>query len=134
MAYGKIVADQIQHSSEGTVGTQYVVSGSAKALLVYDNTGTATTLNSLNISSVNDFAVGQLTPTFSNSFSDTNYTYAGAAYCGGGGSAINPAMAASTYGSAPAITSSAVSLAYEDVDGAYTDYDKNTVIFHGDLA
>lgn len=36
MAYGKIVADQIQHSSEGAVGTQYVVNGSAKAWVYFD--------------------------------------------------------------------------------------------------
>jgi len=58
MAYGKIVADQIQHSSEGTVDTQYVVSGSAKIWFgAPDETG-HTIAQSLNISGSTDNGAG----------------------------------------------------------------------------
>ena len=82
MAYGKIVADQIQHSSEGTVGTQYVVSGSAKAWVNANND--ATTNSSFNISTGTDHATGQFSYTLTNSFTATN-DFAQVAVMGGTG-------------------------------------------------
>ena len=70
MAYGKIVADQIQHSSEGTVGTQYVVNGSAKVWCAYDSYAQVID-GSLNASSLTDNATGDTTVTFSSAFSAT---------------------------------------------------------------
>ena len=70
MAYGKIVADQIQHSSEGTVGTQYVVNGSAKVWCAYDSHAQVID-GSLNASSLTDNATGDTTITFSSAFSAT---------------------------------------------------------------
>jgi len=77
MAYGKIVADQIQHSSEGTVGTQYVVSGSAKAWVNFNGTGTPAINNSNNVSTLTDTATGQQTFAFTNAMNDANYAPSG---------------------------------------------------------
>lgn len=71
MAYGKIVADQIQHSSEGTVGTQYVVNGSAKSRASWANSADTNQLldgNSLNVSSAADNGVGIFTISYTSSF------------------------------------------------------------------
>ena len=71
MAYGKIVADQIQHSSEGTVGTQYVVSGVAKSRASWANSADTNQLldgNSLNVSSGADNGVGIFTISYTNGF------------------------------------------------------------------
>ena len=73
MAYGKIVADQIQHSSEGTVGTQYVVNGSAKAFVNFNGVGTVAISESLNMSSVTDNATGDYTPVLSSAMNNTDY-------------------------------------------------------------
>ena len=132
MANGKLIADQIQHSSEGTVGTQYVVSGVAKAHINFDNKSNADILNSFSTSSITDIATGQTTISFSVNFSDVNYVYAGAAYQTG--TAVPAFAATGTYNSAPSISSSAVPVSYEDVDAGFTDYDKNTCVFYGDLA
>lgn len=83
MAYGKIVADQIQHSSEGTVGTQYVVNGSAKHD-VHINTS-FTIQRSRNTSSVVD--TGSASPSgpadwtvsFTSNMNDTHYNTIGTA-------------------------------------------------------
>lgn len=74
MAYGKIVADQIQHSSEGTVGTQYVVSGSAKCWMNLNGTGTIIVNDSLNVTSCTDGGTGRYKPQYTNSFNSVNYT------------------------------------------------------------
>ena len=104
----------------------------AKAHINFDNNGTATILNSFNASSITDVGVGQTTITFSINFSDVNYVYAGAVYQTG--TAVPAFAAVGTYNGAPSITSSAVPVAYEDVDAGFTDYDKNTALFLGDLA
>ena len=78
MAYGKIVADQIQHSSEGTVDTQYVVNGSAKAWLDYSGSGT-TFNDSFNASGAVDNGVGDYTYSFISNQLTANYAICSAA-------------------------------------------------------
>ena len=75
MAYGKIVADQIQHSSEGTVGTQYVVSGVAKAWVHFNGTGTVATRDSFNMSSVTDRGTGTYTTSATNAMASADYAW-----------------------------------------------------------
>ena len=67
---GKIVADTLEHSTAGSVTTDYVVNGSAKALF---NVTTNSTLVSggLNVSSLNDRATGRMTISLTNSMSNT---------------------------------------------------------------
>ena len=56
---GKIIADQIEHSTAGSLDTQYVVNGSAKAHVRFIGAGTvAISGYSLNVSSVTDFGTG----------------------------------------------------------------------------
>tara|TARA_R100000322_G_C5399696_1_gene180963 strand:- start:346 stop:729 length:384 start_codon:yes stop_codon:yes gene_type:complete len=71
---GKIVADQLEHSSAGSLDTQYVVNGSAKNWLAFD--GTATTpaaRGSFNHSSITDNDTGDFTNNFTSSLADVNY-------------------------------------------------------------
>ncbi len=50
-----------------TVGTEYVVNGSAKAWVNFDGTGTASIRDSLNMSSLSDNGTGDFTLTYSSS-------------------------------------------------------------------
>ncbi len=72
MALGKIKADTLEHSTAGSVDTQYVVNGSAKAWVNFNGTGTIATRDSLNVSGLVDNATGTYTVSYSNSFSDGN--------------------------------------------------------------
>ena len=67
MALGKIKADTLEHSTAGTVDTQYVVNGSAKAFCHFS---TDTTQSSFNVSSTVDAGTGQYKSTYTNSMSD----------------------------------------------------------------
>ncbi len=69
---GKIVADQIQHSSEGTVGTQYVVNGSAKAWCSWNMHNTNTIENSFGVASLSDDGTGTNGINFSSAMSGAN--------------------------------------------------------------
>ncbi len=72
---GKIIADTLEHSTAGSIATNYVVRGSAKAW--FDAFTFATPDNSLNVSSVTDNSTGQCSPNFVTSFADADYTLHG---------------------------------------------------------
>ena len=77
MAFGILKADTLTHSTEGSVSTEYVVSGSAKA---WANITTASTIginDSFNISGVVDNAAAQTTYSFTNSFTNNDYSALG---------------------------------------------------------
>lgn len=74
---GKIIADQLEHSSVGVVDTKYVVEGSAKVLERHNSSHTIS--SSLNVSSITDNGAGDTTVTYSNAFSAaTQFLFAAA--------------------------------------------------------
>ena len=70
---GKIIADQLEHSSVGVVDTKYVVNGSAKAWGDVSGSGTPVVDDSLNIASVTDVGSGNRKYTTTNALSNTSY-------------------------------------------------------------
>ncbi len=75
---GKIVADQLEHSTAGTVDTQFVVKCVAKHFINFDaSSGTPTSLNSFNVSSITDTATGKFVINMTNNYSNANYSLAG---------------------------------------------------------
>ena len=77
MALGKIKADTLEHSTAGSLDTQYVVKGSAKARLSLDGTGTISVTGSFNISSTSDDATATYTANYTSNMSDATYTVSG---------------------------------------------------------
>jgi hypothetical protein len=78
MALGKIKADTLEHSTAGSLDTQYVVNGSSKAWVNYSGSGT-TFRDSLNMSSATDNGTGDYTHAFTSNMGNVNYaigTYA----------------------------------------------------------
>ena len=69
---GTIVADTLTHSTAGSLTTDYVVNGSAKAWCRTDSTATA--LDSHNISSGTDNGTGDYTFSFTSSMNNENFT------------------------------------------------------------
>jgi len=70
---GKIIADTLEHSTAGSVTTDYVVEGSAKAWLNWNTVTSHSTRDSLNVSSITDGGTGITTITFTSSMNDSNY-------------------------------------------------------------
>ena len=69
MALGKIKADTLEHSTAGSLGTEFFVNGSSKHWIsVTYNSGTPTNRDSLNVSSIADTAAGECTVTLSTAF------------------------------------------------------------------
>ena len=70
---GKIVADTLEHSTAGSLDTQYVVNGSAKAWVNFNGTGTPAIRDSLNFSSITDIGTGVGDTNFTNSFANNDF-------------------------------------------------------------
>ena len=69
---GTIVADTLTHSTAGSIATNYVVNGSAKAWVNYDCAST-TPRDSLNVASLTDNGTGYFTTNFSNAMNNDDY-------------------------------------------------------------
>ena len=74
---GKIVADTLEHSTAGSIATNYVVEGSAKSWVNFNGTGTVAVQDSLNVSSITDNGTATYTQNYSSSFSNASYSVTG---------------------------------------------------------
>lgn len=91
---GKIVADTLEHSTAGSIATNFVVNGSAKAWVNFDGTATdAAFRDSFNVSGMIDVDTGQYTASYTNSMSNGTYVFTTATVDGSttnrGGNTLN---------------------------------------------
>jgi hypothetical protein len=120
----------VSNISDGTttVGTGYVVNGSAKAWVNFNGTGTIAARDSFNAASLTDNGTGDYTVNFTNAMANVNFS--SAATCSGDGGAqlrcATALQALYAVGSCRFQTTSA-NVALADVNGVY-------VSIHGDLA
>jgi hypothetical protein len=70
---GTIIADTLTHSTAGSVTTDYVVNGSAKAWVNFNGTGTIAARDSLNVSGLVDDATSDYTVNLSNAMANSNF-------------------------------------------------------------
>jgi hypothetical protein len=105
---GKIIADTLEHSTAGSLDTQYVVNGSAKSWVRFNSAGTLIVNKSLNTSSVSDIGTGTYDHNYTSSFSDAVYNYVH------GAKDVNDGFGIPTVGSDPRVadTTSTVRLIY----------------------
>ena len=130
MALGKIKADTLEHSTAGSIATNYVVEGSAKAWANLDGTGTIALQDSFNTSTVTDNGTGSYTYNWSSSLN--NATYAGTCLSQGGGAA-NTACYNNLYFGGMATGSLRVNH-FNQAAPALADTANISVSAHGDLA
>jgi hypothetical protein len=77
MSYGKIRANFIEHNSAGSLDTSYVVNGSAKHFSRINLSGADSITKSFNMSSITDYGTGSADLSYTNAFSDANYSLSG---------------------------------------------------------
>ncbi len=133
---GTIAADTLTHSTAGSLTTDYVVNGSAKAW-VNLNGDTAAVRDSNNVASVTDNGTGDYTTNLSGSMSDTNYGVSGA--CCAAGSVNSAANALQINSSASNTLSAPTTSAFRSIclhapNAVKQDVDYLTLLAHGDLA
>ena len=130
---GKIIADTLEHSTAGSVTTDYVVNGSAKAWVNFNGSGTIASRDSVNISSLDDDGTGIFGTNFTSSFDSVNY--AQSAICGNEASSSATSIQVRGYAQTTTTSASAINTFYSTSSTtASTDQTHNAVIYHGDLA
>ena len=109
-----------------TVGTSYVLNGSAKAWVNLNGTGTLTVNESFNITSVTDVGTGTYNLNLSNSMSSGNYSTSGGA--------SNTSSNNWFMNNASSFHSSNIARFYSAYTAAAVDSSIFTANIHGDLA
>ena len=128
---GKIIADTIETGAGADISTSYVVNGSAKAWVVYDQSAN-TARNSLNTSSITDTATGDFLRNHASSFSDAYYTNTGGGSYNGSDAVSVDALG---HRHATSTTSSvAMKATYGGGGSVALDWQSNEITSHGDLA
>ena len=74
---GKIIADTLEHSTAGSIATNYVVSGTAKAWVNFNGTGTVAIRDSFSTSSITDGGTGVYTFNYATAMTDANHSGGG---------------------------------------------------------
>ena len=128
MALGKIKADTLEHSTAGSLDTQYVVKGSAKVWANYELAGVHSFLDSFNTSSITDNASGKSTIGFSSALSSVNYASSGLGYKASDSNAYSTSV---TVGDVKTATSIKL---YHMYTTAFYDMPDASFIVYGDLA
>ena len=125
-SFGTLKADTLTHSTAGSLATNFVVQGSAKAWMHMPNgaAGTISLSDSLNTSSISDGGTGIYTPSWTNSMNNATYEFSLASQRGAS-FADHPTLNSMATGSMQMAQSNA---------SAYVDSSIYTASIHGDLA
>lgn len=125
---GKIVADTLEHSTAGSIDTNYVVKGSAKALINYDGTSAGAVgtwaRDSLNLSVITDTGNGNHTVGFTSNMSNANYVP----------QITSVDVTCAGVESASDMTTSSIKIRTHNDSGTALDRDYTGVAVFGDLA
>ena len=125
---GKIVADTLEHSTAGSIATNYVVEGSAKAWATWNGSGTVALTDSFGISSILDNTTGDYTLTLSSAMDNDDYSIAAATQ-------ENRTIGV-YYGVGTAVTTTTIRFGVTLTNGSYTPSDPSYahMMAMGDLA
>jgi len=126
---GKIVADTLEHSTAGSIATNYVVEGSAKAWNCFDEGTSSTLRDSFNTASITDNDESDFDINFVNNMSNDDYAFTGTIFNPNGG---NPAIVGGT--NIQTKSTSEYGVRCQNYAGAFFDADGVMTIVHGDLA
>lgn len=112
-----------------TVSTEQICRGAAKAWVAFNGVGTVSVLNSYNISSITDDAVGRYTLNFTKPMKNLNYAYSGAGrWSNSSSSAVHVGQ---NVNQAKLLTALPIQVSNSST-GSAVDMADVTVIIHGD--
>jgi len=125
---GKIIADTMEHSTAGSLDTQYVVKGTCKSWLnATIDSNTHTIQGSFNVSSLSDDGDGRTDTLFTNNMNDIRYAIASSC-------AVNGSNLFSHLGSNALQTTGEYRINTCNDGGTIVDYDNLNNQVQGDLA
>ena len=117
-----------------SVDTTYVINGSAKAWVnINGSSGTPTSRDSLNVSSITDYSTGRYAPVLTSAMGNTNYSFCGITNANTGDTFGAPADLVMGINNVITTTTSTFEVT-NYANGAYTDSKYCFVHVFGDLA
>ena len=120
-------------SSNNSVATSIVFSGTAKAWVNFNGESSIAARDSFNISSLDDDGTGIYGTNFSTSFSAADFVQT--AVCGNENTSSSTNLVARGYAGTTTTSSSGINTFYTNAGGTVsTDQSHNGVTYHGDLA
>ena len=128
---GKIVAGTLEHSTAGSVTTDYVVNGSAKLRCRYNQATASLESGDLNVSSISDDSTGNFTVSITSAMNDALYSVSG---YGGEHGNTNDATFLTKKSTQSDYSTTAVPVACFHFGGSHKDSERDSVIVFGDLA
>ena len=131
---GTIVADTLTHSTAGSIATNYVVNGSAKAWVNFNGTGTVAIRGSQNVSSLTDNATGNYLCGATSAMADQNYSASGAVAGASQGALYMRRAYSATHRATTTFGGLTVFANNTSGGAAAADYDEVDMKIHGDLA
>lgn len=129
MANGKIKADTLEHSTAGSLDTQYVVNGSAKAWFNFTGRGTAALVDSLNFASLTDNGTGSFNLSYTSNMSNSTYSFSN-----GAGWDVGVTNSTTSGTDKDFITTSSLRVLHVNMSDAAYDPDLSMGSIDGDLA
>jgi len=126
---GKIVADTLEHSTAGSIATNYVVQGSAKAWVCFDEGTNSTIRDSFNVASITDNGTSNFDTNFTNNMTNDDYAFTASNANPNGNNA--QIIAGTTVCSK---TTAEYGIRSQNYAGSFSDIDGVMTAVHGDLA
>ena len=127
---GKIIADQIEHSTAGSLDTSYVVNGSAKVWHHYNQSGTLASVDSFNVSGATDSGVGITRTSYTNALANVGYAVSGSHNSPSG----NTASWVTGFDNSADLTTGQVTCSTFNAGSGRVDATRAMMAIHGDLA
>mgnify|MGYP003132034856 CR=1 FL=1 len=120
---GTIAADTLTHSTAGSIATNYVVNGSAKAWVNFDGTGTISIRDGNNATSLTDSGTGLYSVNYTNNMANDDYA-----------TNVSNIMQNSQINGTSGYLTSSVALRFRNSSFSNTDSALVCVAIQGDLA
>ena len=129
MAFGTLKADTLTHSTAGSLATNYVVNGSAKAWFNFTGRGTAAVVDDLNITSLTDNGTGSFNLSYTANMSNSTYSFSN-----GQGWDVGTTNSTTSGTDKDFITTSSLRVLHVNMSDSAYDPDISFGSVHGDLA
>lgn len=128
-SFGTLKADTLTHSTAGSLDTNYVVNGSAKAWFNFTGRGTAAVVDDLNITSLTDNGTGSFNLSYTANMSNSTYSFSN-----GQGWDVGTTNSTTSGTDKDFITTSSLRVLHVNMSDSAYDPDISFGSVHGDLA
>jgi len=127
---GTIAADTLTHSTAGSLATNFIVNGSAKAWNNYTGVSTTAISDSFNVSSISDVGTGMAQTSYTTNMANAVYIVSGSHNQPGG----NSASIVTGYDNSSDFSTGTVTVSTFNASAGRIDVSLSQMVVHGELS